>query len=147
MKLRSGTIVLVADGSKMLLLRNRGDEQFPDLRVVGKREIANPPSHEQMSDAPGVVFSSHGFGRSAYPAEDPHEEAAEQFAVETAGELAEYCDKEAGDVVVVAPPDTLGVLRRHYAPSVKHRLVAEIDKDLTKHPVPEIAKLIARAAG
>ena len=147
MRLKNGTIVMVADSGKMLLLRNRGDVRDPDLRVVGKREIVNPPSHEQMSDAPGVSFSSHGYGRSAYPAEDAHEQAAEQFAAEAAEELADYCAREEGDVVVVAPPDTLGVLRRHYPASLRHRLVAEVDKDLTKHPVPEIARLIARENG
>ena len=45
-------------------------------------------------------------------------------------------------MVVVAPPHTLSVLRHHYEPAVKARLVAEIDKDLTKHPVSEITRLI-----
>jgi len=33
-------------------------------------------------------------------------------------------------------------LRRHYDRSVKERLVAEIDKDLTKHPIEEITRLV-----
>ena len=48
MKLRNGTIVLVADGSKMLLLRNNGDATFQELQVIAHREIVDPPSHEQM---------------------------------------------------------------------------------------------------
>jgi protein required for attachment to host cells len=42
----------------------------------------------------------------------------------------------------VAPPHTLAVLRRHYDRTVKQRLIAEIDKDLTKHPVEEITRLV-----
>jgi protein required for attachment to host cells len=141
MKLRNGTIVLVADGSKMLLLRNNGDATFPELQVIAHCEIVNPTSHEQMSDAPGVTFSSHT-RRSAYPAKDPHQEAEDRFAAEVAGKLGKHVAEEKGEVVVVAPPHMLSVLRHHYEPAVKARLVAEIDKDLTKHPVSEITRLI-----
>jgi protein required for attachment to host cells len=144
MRLRARTMVLVADGSRMLLLRNNGDAKYPELHVIAHRKIVNPPNHEQMSDAPGVAFSSAGFGRSAYPADDPHQEAEDRFAMEAAAELAKCCAEGDGDVIVVAPSDTLGTLRRHYSPLVKSRLVAEIDKDLTKHPVPEITRLIER---
>jgi protein required for attachment to host cells len=46
--------------------------------------------------------------------------------------------------VIVAPPRTLAELRRHYSREVSARIVAEIDKDLTGHPVDEIAAIIIR---
>ena len=143
MKMHNGTIVLVADGSKMLLLRNDGDAVSPELHVLAHGTFANPPSHEQMSDAPGVTFSSHGFGRSAYPQADPDQQAKDQFAADAASQLTELLKTEDGEVVVIAPPDTLGLLRRHYGPAVKARLIAEIDKDLTKHPVAAITQHVS----
>jgi protein required for attachment to host cells len=47
-------------------------------------------------------------------------------------------------LVVVAPPRTLADLRHAFGVDVKKRIIAEIDKDLTKHPIHEIE---ARLAG
>jgi protein required for attachment to host cells len=43
-------------------------------------------------------------------------------------------------LVVVAPPRTLADLRQAFHADVKSRIIAEIDKDLTKHSVYEIEK-------
>ena len=43
---------------------------------------------------------------------------------------------------MVAPPRTLAELRHVFHADVKKRIIAEIDKDLTKHPVWEIEKHI-----
>ena len=45
-------------------------------------------------------------------------------------------------LVVVAPPGTLGELRKHYHHEVKQRLAGEIAKDLTGHSVDDIARII-----
>jgi len=46
-------------------------------------------------------------------------------------------------LVVVAPPRTLADLRQAFHADVKRRIIAEIDKDLTKHSVYEIEKHLA----
>ena len=46
--------------------------------------------------------------------------------------------------IVVAPPRTPAELRKHYDKAVSGRLVAEIDKDLIRHPVNEIAAILSR---
>lgn len=143
MKLANGTILLVADGSRMLLLRNHGDEVYPDLRVFEHRAFENPPNRELMTDAPGVSHSTGHQGRATFEEADPHQENEDRFASEAAKALGKAAKAADSGLVVVAPPDTLGVLRRHYDREVKQRLLAEIDKDLTKHPVPEITRLIS----
>ena len=142
MKIASGTIVLVADGAKMLLLRNNGEAFHPEFDVIAHRTIDNPPNREQMSDAPGLSFSSAGTGRSAYQESDPHQAREDGFAAGAAVALAEAVGKSEGNVIVVAPPDTLSVLRRHYDRVTRDRLITEIDKDLTGHPIPEITRLL-----
>jgi protein required for attachment to host cells len=142
MKLDNGTIVLVVDGSRMLLLRNRGDEAYPDLAVLEHRAFRNPPNRELMTDAPGVGFSTGHPGRATFEEGDPHSVNAQRFVAAAADALAQAAHAQAGDLVVVAPPETLGTLRRHYDRAVHGRIVAEIAKDFTKHPVAEIARLI-----
>lgn len=47
-------------------------------------------------------------------------------------------------LIVVAPPRTLAVLRKRFGRAVRERIVAEIGKDLTNHPVSEIAAILGR---
>ena len=55
--------VFVGDGRKALLLRNEGDEKFPNLKTERVFTDVNPPTHEQGTDKPGRSFSSVGWGR------------------------------------------------------------------------------------
>ena len=43
-------------------------------------------------------------------------------------------------LVVVAPPRVLAELRHAFHADVRSRIIAELDKDLTKQPVYEIEK-------
>lgn len=45
---------------------------------------------------------------------------------------------------MVAPPRTLGELRKHIRRDVADRVKAEIAKDLVKHPIAAIEQLLAR---
>ena len=49
-------------------------------------------------------------------------------------------------LIVVAPPKTLAELRNAFHPDVKACIIAEINKDLTKHPLDEIEKHLANEA-
>jgi protein required for attachment to host cells len=146
MKIAHDALVMVADGGKMLLLRNDGDEAFPHLKVEEAVETVNPPDREQGSDAPGRAFASTGTARSAMEETDFHKLAEQQFAAEAVALLNRRA--LAGDfaaLIIVAPPATLGAMRRHYHMALTERLAGEIASDLTGHPVTAIEQAIARA--
>ena len=42
-------------------------------------------------------------------------------------------------LIIVAPPKTLGEMRKHYHKEVSQRLKGELDKDLTGHPIPVVS--------
>lgn len=140
MRVPNGTTVLVADGSKMLLLENRGAAFSPRLEVIDQRAQDIPPDRELSADRPGRGHSGVGLGRGAMQETDFHEQAEDRFAAEVAGHLNDYGKN---GIIVVAPPRTLGRLRQHYQNDTAGRLIAEIPKDLTGHPVGDIARLIA----
>ncbi|KEQ52927.1 host attachment family protein [Sphingobium chlorophenolicum] len=142
MKIAYGTILLVTDGSRMLVMRNEGDALYPELSVVAHREIDNPPNREHLTDAPGVSFSSRGGTRSSYQQADIHQLREDRFAIEAAEALAETAAGHEAEIIVVAPPATLHVLRDHYTPAIRNRLIAEVDKDLVKHPAAEIVHIL-----
>jgi len=169
MRIPHEALVVVADGRKMLLLRNEGDARRINLQVERKAIHESPKDGEQKSDAAGRASSTqsgpgapaiaqggsmHAQGQGAQFAPsrgsmeetDYHQLEEDRFASEVAeilkkGALANAFDK----IIVAAPARTLGELRKRYHKEVTARLVGEIDKDLTGHPVPMIEKVLLNA--
>ena len=144
MQVPHNTVVVVADGKKMLFFRNEGDAEYPKLEVENKREQENPADRDQKTDGPGRTFdASGGAGRSAYQETDFHQLEEDRFAAETAEMLKKRALRnEFEQLIIVAPPKTLGELRKHYHTEVQKRLAGEVAKDLTGHPVTEIEKIL-----
>jgi protein required for attachment to host cells len=152
--------VLVADGRKMLFFRNEGDAEYLKLEVEAHREEENPKASDQGTDEPGRTFSgaqggdprSGGLGatvgaaHSAYSETDFHQLQEDRFAAEAAEMLKERALANRFEkLIVVAPPKTLGELRKHYHKEVEARIAGEVAKDLTNMPVPEIEKILQSA--
>ena len=155
MRVPHNSCVLVADGRKMLFFRNEGDAEFPNLEVERKQVDKNPKDSEQGTDQPGRTFASGGSprtgvavnaganNRSAYAETDFHQLEEGRFAAEAAEMLKERALRnEFEALVIVAPPKTLGELRKHYHKEVEKRIAAEIPKDLTNMPVEEIERVL-----
>jgi len=146
MQIANKSLVVVADGRKMLFFRNEGDALYPNLELDRVREQDNPADRDQKSDAPGVAHSSVGNSRHSFSEVDFHQLEEDRFASETADLLKKRAlANDFESLIIVAPPRTLGELRKHYHKEVESRLVGEIAKDLTGHPVNEIEKIILAA--
>jgi protein required for attachment to host cells len=145
MQVPHNSFVVVADGEKMLFFRNHGDAEFPKLEVERKRVQDNPSAADQKTDEAGRTFdASGGAGRSAYEETDYHQLAEDRFAADTAELLKKRAlQNDFDNLIIVAPPRTLGELRKHYHKEVEKRLAGEIAKDLTGHPIDEIEKIIS----
>lgn len=145
MQIPNEALVLVADGRKLLFLRNKGDETIPDLRVESHHEQDNPSDREQSSDAPGRAFASVGTARSAMEETDFHQLEKDRFAAEAAEMLRRRAlANDFERLIVAAPPQTLGELRKHYHKVVEQRLIGEVSKDLTGMPIPAIERALVR---
>ncbi|HEX4040722.1 MAG TPA: host attachment family protein [Xanthobacteraceae bacterium] len=133
--------VFVGDGRKALVLRNEGDAQYLDLKTEQVFADDNPPTREQGTDRPGREHSSVGAGRSSVSQTDWHDLEEHKFVHEVAATLEKIVrERKVEHLIVVAPPRTLADLRKAFHDDVKKKIVAELDKDLTKHPVYDIEK-------
>jgi protein required for attachment to host cells len=133
--------VFVGDGRKALFLRNEGDATFLNLKAERVFTDSNPSTHEQGTDRPGRSHSSVGPGRSSVTQTDWHDLEEHKFVHEVAEALERVVrERDVKALVVVAPPRALADLRKAFHADVKSRIVAEIDKDLTKHPIDDIEK-------
>lgn len=134
--------VVVGDGRKALVLRNHGDATYPDLRPVSVLEDAhNPSTAAQGTDRPGRAVDHASGRRSGVEQTDWHELGEQRFAQSVARQLSGR-EKEISALVVVAPPRTLSELRGALSDGLRRKVVAEISKDLTHHPVHEIERLL-----
>ncbi len=139
-KLPHDALVFIGDGRKALFLRNAGDEQFPDLRTERVFAEENPPTHEQGTDRPGVGFAAAGSTRrGSMEQTDWHHIEEHHFVARVAAALEDVVRRRnVPAILIAAPPKTLADLRRAFHADVKAKIVAEVGKDLTKHPVGEI---------
>lgn len=136
------TWVLIADGARARVLAQA--RPFEALAPAFEEELigTTAQSKEIASDRPGRSFDSAGQGRHAMePPTDPQRYAKFAFARELAERLEEAAHAHRfAKLVLVAAPKTLGDLRDLLPDAVRAKVVAEIDKDLTKVPLRELPK-------
>lgn len=136
-----GTLILVVDGSRMQLLRNRGRDSAPDLELLRKTHLSNPRTHVMGSDEPGRSFAGVGARRGAHAATDLHQRREDEFG-RKALDVARSMAGEASPLIIIAPPHMLGQLRDHRRAHHQPPILAEIDKDLTSCSETEIASYL-----
>jgi protein required for attachment to host cells len=143
MPLANNTLVLVTDGRKTLFFRNEGDRNQIDLRTESVDEREDLEDREMKTDAPGAVFQSAGYGHSTYEEVDFKQQEEDRWAYKAAEEVNRRAlanDFEA--LTIIAPPRTLGEIRKKLHKEAERRVVCEIPKEMTRRPIPDIEALI-----
>ncbi len=130
------TWILIADGAHARVLETVGigHKLVPVERMAFEVEL--PPSRDLGTERPTRTHDAMGDGRHAVDAKtDPHRSLKRNFARSVAQKLdAELSNNAFDRLVVIAPPVTLGDLRQSFSKAVSHRVMAEVGKDLVKHP-------------
>jgi protein required for attachment to host cells len=139
------TWILIADGAKARLIEQDPKER-QRLKAAAEREFTGTTaqSREIASDRPGRTFDRAGEGRHAMePGTDPARHAKLEFARDLSEHLTRGANQRAFDrLILIAAPRTLGDLRDLLPDVVRERVVAEIDKDLTWVPLPDLEQHI-----
>lgn len=138
------TWIVIADGMHARILRQ--DKRGAPLAPALDQELYEPATHgfsrDLKSDAPGRAFDSgSGGGRHAMePRTDPKTHEKQLFARRVAELVNDAASRKSFDqLVLVAPPKTLGELRTQLGESAKRLIIGEIDRDLVKTPASELA--------
>ncbi len=136
------TWILIADGTQARVLEHGGPGK--GLVTIKGLDWSIPPLQTQdiNADRPGRSHSSVGSGRSAMePRTDPAAHREAEFVRSVAGVLEEKAKAGAFDrLVIAAAPIALGNLRKVLSEHVRKVVVAELDKDLTNVPTPQLDK-------
>jgi protein required for attachment to host cells len=135
------TWVVVADGQRATIYLNggpgKGLEIIPGLG--GHQEV--PRSNEIISDAQGRMKGFGGSGAAPMSMRtDPHELEEQRFTESLANEVNRAAlEKQFDRLILAAPPRTLGILRKSLSSHATDRVIAELDKDLTKSSRADLA--------
>jgi protein required for attachment to host cells len=137
--------VLICDGGKAILAENAGDAEAPNLQVRETFEHPDLPTHRQGTDKPGRKFSSASDARSATEPTDFHAQAEEDFLRKIANRLERNIgERHIENLVVVAPPKAIGILRRAFSPSVRKVVRREVEKDYVHMPIYEVERHLSQ---
>lgn len=135
------TWIVLADGDKAKVFEQDGSGK--GLRAVKDANLEQDHLRDQdiMADRPGRSISSAGPGsRSAVGYHtDPVEARERRFVEKLAAMLDEKRTAGAYDrLVIAAAPAALGDLRPALTEQVRRVVVAELAKDLTNIPMPDL---------
>jgi protein required for attachment to host cells len=140
-EIKPGEWVVVCDGRKALILENRGDEKFPNLRAKETHQHPDLSTHEQGTCPPGRSHQSVGHARSAVSQTDWHDRGERLFLKSVAARLDRAVTAgETEAIAVIASPRALGMLREEYSAAVRHVITKELGKDLVKAPIYQIER-------
>lgn len=122
-------LVLIGDGRKAIFYRNKGDGEHPNLIVEEVLSQQNPPPQGPAIETDAAV--------------NWQQIEESRFADEIAAALYKAAhDGRYDKLIVAAPPKTLGELRKAFHKEVSERIVAEVNKDLTRHDVGTIETVL-----
>ncbi|MXO75182.1 attachment protein [Altererythrobacter aerius] len=133
MKIPANAHVAVVDGERFVLMRNAGTVADAKLAHV------DDPSLDGEDES-----GAHGHN-------DPRsDDYRTQEKLDHAASVASWLNRAVlqhriESLIIVADPDTMGELRRHYHTALQDVLVGELAKQLTGMPGPDILKAIEAA--
>jgi protein required for attachment to host cells len=136
------TWVLLADGAQAKVFAHSGPGS--GLRPVEDLLFEEEPMKAQdiMSDRPGRAFASVGAARSGYePQTDPVQHREANFVKNVAEQLdRKYQQSAFSRLIIAAAPTALGDIRGALSDGLKEAVVAEMPKDLTNLPTPQLER-------
>lgn len=139
---RNVTWILVADSSKARIFESPGGD---DWRLVGEYEHLQ--SREQNQDlmpnrGPRIQHTGEGEYRNALEPTSLYDIEAKRFAQELNDVLRRASlSHQFEDLIVVAAPKFLGLLRANFDKQVIVKVRQEIAKDLVKRRIEDIAPM------
>lgn len=129
-KIPAGTWVLVADGEGARVFRNVGDEKKLALQQFDLLELMN-----MNDDGPAAAMPAESTGKQIDQA---------TFAKQLALRLNDGAlNDRYAHLVLVADPQTLGLMRPLLHKEALQRMVGEIAKTLTNAPLEDIERALA----
>lgn len=136
------TLIMIVDGARLAMFRNKGNMHSPPLELLVQEQRIMPSIAELGNDQPGRAFQSTWHRRGAYDAVDLHQLIQDSFIQEMAKLLTSLLRDDEAHTILIVPPHALGLMRMALPADVRERLIAEIDKDCAGRTATEVGQLL-----
>lgn len=136
------TWIVLADGKHARIYERLAPSA--KLRAVLAQDLVAEDEHgfarDLGTDRPGRAFDpGSGTPHAMEPRSDPHERSKAAFAKRVAALLDEAVEKKrCANLVLIAPPKMLGILRAELGAAALACVIASAGKDLLKTPIAEL---------
>jgi len=135
--------IVVADGGRANVYKNVGEIGEIKLALVRSTNQHTEHTHEIGRDRPGRLSGNSGNAKSALESTDLHQVAEDRFLKAVVEHLT--LDVQEGackEIVLIAPPQALGEIRKHLPANVSKVVVSEMGKDYTHMAINELQKTL-----
>jgi protein required for attachment to host cells len=135
MKIPHHALVALANGERLIIMRNVGQPFEPKLEKVSE---------------PDLLLTNFNAGVRHHEAADTPNAGSDLDELAHGAAIADWFNKATLNgaqepVVIAADPKTLGEIRLHCHQQFQARIVGEVDKDLTNQPLAAIERALTLA--
>ena len=132
--------IVVADSAYARILECEQLWSDPIELEVMMNPAARQKLHDMVASKPGRGFISSGEGRHQYSKEiDPRHHEADRFAQSVVAYLDQaQLAKTFSELVLIAAPEFLGMIRRHLTSRLSECVKMELNKDLVRMDIKDI---------
>jgi len=140
--------IVVADQAEAIFYDTPSLQEQPEEVAHISDPLAHQHNRDFSSDRPGRSYESFGGQRHAIERENqPRQREAVRFARRISRRLDESRRKgEYDELIVVAGPTFLGLMRQQMSRPTRERVVLEIRKDLVHSPVASLRQHLPESA-
>jgi len=135
------TFILVADNVRArIFTAETPSSPLQEIEALAHTE-GRLHDREMTSDLPGKVKGEGKMGHAFEQATDPKKHEADNFAHRIAQYLEEaHNEKKFEQLLIIAEPSFLGLLRNQLTEQIKKLVCFELDKNITTHSLDDIRK-------
>jgi len=135
MKVPHHALVALANGERLVIMRNVGQAFEPKLEKISE---------------PDLLLTNFSAGARHHDPAGQRNGSTDVDELAHGAAIAEWLNKAtlngaSEPVVIAADPKTLGQIRQHCHQELQARIVGELDKDLTNQPIEAIERVLAAA--
>ena len=140
--------ILVCDSARGRLFETRGNDPSWNLLEVFSHAESRSKTSDLASDRLGQSMSQGSVHHGALaPSKSPKEVEKSYFVHSLATMLDKGLRSNRFDrLVLVAPPQCLGMLKNELTPELQKHLMATVDKDLTHSDATDLSERLGEAA-
>lgn len=139
MRINADTLMVMADGQKAIFLKNTASKGGIKLERLCIMSLNTEPSRKLGRDRPGHSQIGSDSRRTSFEQPDYHQIVEDRFLGSVAKGITQFLKiGDFKDIMLIAEPRAIGILRSQMDEATKEFVRSEITKDYLKTKIPDL---------